>query len=90
MIVEKAVNMARMMNIPVLALVENMSFVRCPDCGKEIRLFGESRLDETAARFSIGHTARLAFDPELARLCDQGLIELNECGDLEPLLPLLN
>ena len=90
MIVEKAVNMAKTMNIPVLALVENMSFVRCPDCGKEIRLFGESRLEESANRLGIPHTARVAFDPELARLCDQGLIELHECVDLDPLLPLLD
>ncbi len=90
MIVEKSVNMAKTMNIPVLALVENMSFVRCPDCGKEIRLFGESRLEESANRLGIPHTARVAFDPELARLCDQGLIELHECVDLDPLLPLLD
>ncbi len=80
MIVEKAVNMAGMMNIPVLALVENMGFVRCPDCGRVIKPFGESRLEETAKRLSIKHTASLPIDPKLAAASDTGMIELFE-GD---------
>ncbi len=80
MIVEKAVNMAAMMNIPVLALVENMSYVDCPDCGRRILPFGESRLAETAARLGIPNTARLPIDPRLAAACDAGKVELFE-GD---------
>jgi Mrp family chromosome partitioning ATPase len=76
MIVEKAVNMADMMNIPVLALVENMSYVDCPDCGRRIKPFGESRLGETAARHGIANTAGLPIDPKLAAACDSGMIEL--------------
>ncbi|MDY3938795.1 MAG: Mrp/NBP35 family ATP-binding protein [Spirochaetia bacterium] len=75
MIVEKAVRMAEMMNIPVWGLVENMSSVVCPDCGKEIRIFGESRLEATAAKYAIGNTVSLPLDPQLAALCDAGKIE---------------
>ena len=90
MIVEKAVNMAAAMNIPVLGIVENMSYVKCPDCGKEIRIFGESHLEEVAERFGIEKTARIAFDPELAKLCDKGLIELHETSYIDPLLSLID
>ena len=76
MIVEKAVNMARMMNVPVLGLVENMGYVRCPDCGREISVFGESRIDELSQKHHIPHTARLPIDPKLAAACDTGMIEL--------------
>ena len=79
-VVEKAVNMARMMNIPIIGLVENMSYLTCPDCGKKISLFGESRLEEHAARYGIEKTARLPLDSDIASLCDKGLIELFE-GD---------
>lgn len=75
MIVEKAVRMAEMMNIPVWGLVENMSSVVCPDCGKEIAIFGESRLEATAAKYGIGNTVSLPLDPHLATLCDAGKIE---------------
>ena len=80
MIVDKAVKMADMMNIPVLALVENMSYFECPDCGKKHAIFGESHLQEIAARHGIGQTARLPINPEIARACDNGLVELFE-GD---------
>lgn len=80
MIVDKAVKMADMMNIPVLALVENMSYFECPDCGKKHAVFGESHLQEIAARHGIGQTARLPINPEIARACDNGLVELFE-GD---------
>lgn len=79
-IVEKAVNMAEMMNIPILGVVENMSYVTCPDCGKEIRVFGESHLDEVAARHGLAVLGRLPMDPALARVVDQGVVELFE-GD---------
>lgn len=76
MIVEKAINMARMMNIPVLALVENMSYIACPDCGKEIHMFGKSHMNEIAERHGIQTVARLPIDSKLAAACDAGMIEL--------------
>ena len=76
MIVGKAVKMARMMNIPILGLVENMSYALCPDCGKEIPLFGQSRLDEVAQLYGISAMDRLPIDPKLSALCDSGDIEL--------------
>lgn len=75
MIVEKAARMADMMHVPILALVENMSYAVCPDCGKEIRLFGESRGEETAKKYSIDTFDRLPMDPALSAACDQGRIE---------------
>ncbi|MBR2151702.1 MAG: Mrp/NBP35 family ATP-binding protein [Clostridia bacterium] len=75
MIVEKAVKMAGLMNIPVLALVENMSYITCPDCGKEIRVFGESHIDEIAKKYGIDTVAKLPIDPKLASACDKGNIE---------------
>ena len=86
MIVEKAVNMARMMNIPVLALVENMSYIACPDCGKRIYLFGESHIDGIADKHRIQTVIRLPVDPRLARACDTGMIELFEGSWLDSLL----
>ncbi len=78
MIVSKAAKMAQMMDIPVLALVENMSYVQCPDCGKRISVFGESRAEEIAKNFDIPCVARIPIDPELAALCDAGRIEANQ------------
>ena len=75
MIVEKAVKMAEMMNVPVLGLVENMSYFECPDCHKRHAIFGESHMDEIAARYGIANVAKLPIDPELAKLCDEGRIE---------------
>ena len=75
MIVRKAVNMASMMNIPVLGLVENMSYAICPDCGKKIELFGKSRIAQEAAELSLPVLAQLPFDPQAAALCDAGTIE---------------
>ncbi len=75
MIVEKAVKMAGMMDIPVLGLVENMSYVKCPECGEIIRPFGEGRLKKMALQYGIPYTAELPIDPELTSACDQGLIE---------------
>ncbi len=83
MVVEKAVNMAKMMNIPILGLVENMSYYTCPDCGKKLSVFGESHLDETAKRFGIKNVARIPIDPQLASQSDKGLIELFEGDYLE-------
>lgn len=75
MVVEKAVNMAKMMNIPILALVENMSYIKCPDCSKEIELFGTSHIAETAKKFNITVTDKLPIDLQIAKICDNGTIE---------------
>ena len=75
MIVTKAVKMANMMHIPVLGFVENYSYLRCPDCGKIINVFGQSHLDETAAALGIPVLARLPIDPEVAKAYDGGLME---------------
>lgn len=78
MIVSKAANMAAMMNIPVLGLVENLSYVKCPDCGKEIKVFGESHIEEIAKKFGYDLLARIPMDPKLSALVDRGMIELME------------
>ena len=76
MIVAKAANMAQMMNIPVYGLVENMSYVKCPDCGKEIKVFGESHIDKIAEEFGYDLLARIPMDPKLTALVDKGWIEM--------------
>ena len=78
MIVKKALNMAKLMNIPVIGLVENMSYVKCPDCGKELHVFGESRAEEVCAEYGIRLLGRVPLDPRLSSLCDKGIIELME------------
>lgn len=80
MIVEKAVKMAELMNIPVLGLVENYSYIECPDCGKKISVFGDSHIDEIAERHSLEVLGRLPIDPKLAAATDAGTVELFE-GD---------
>ncbi len=75
MIVAKAVKMANMMHVPVLGFVENYSYLECPDCGKRINVFGESRLDEVAEAFGLPVLARLPIDPSLAQSYDSGLME---------------
>lgn len=75
MIVEKAVNMAKQMNVPVLGLVENMSYVMCPDCGKQIRLYGEDGTQHLADKTGIPLLARLPLDPVLTALVDHGKVE---------------
>ena len=83
MIVSKAVEMAKMMNVPVLGLVENMSYVTCPDCGREIHVFGESHIDEVAAKYALPVLGKLPMEPKLAAACDRGAIELFEGGWLD-------
>ena len=78
MIVEKAVNMAKLMNIPILGIVENMSYVECPDCGKQIKVFGESHIEETAKALDLPVLGKIPMDPAVASCCDKGLIELFE------------
>ncbi|MCI5535045.1 MAG: Mrp/NBP35 family ATP-binding protein, partial [Clostridiales bacterium] len=80
MIVTKAVRMAEMMNIPVLGLVENMSYFECPDCGSKLPVFGESKVDEVAAEQGLDVLGKLPINPKLAAACDKGMIELYE-GD---------
>ncbi len=75
MIVAKAVNMADKMNIPVLGVVENMSYVECPDCGKKIEVFGKSKLDDVAGQYGLEVLGRLPIKAELAAACDAGTIE---------------
>ena len=80
MIVEKSIKMVDMLNIPVVGLVENMSYVQCPDCGKKIEVFGESHVNEIAKQYGIPHTAALPIDRKLAASADKGMIELTN-GD---------
>ena len=75
MIVAKAVKMAEMMNIPVLGIVENMSYFKCPNCGKEHAIFGESKVAAAAAEYGIAHYARLPIDPAIATMVDAGEVE---------------
>ena len=75
MIVAKAVKMAKMMSVPILGIVENMSFFECPDCGKRYYPFGESKLEETAKEYDLDILARLPIDPRNAQACDEGKIE---------------
>ena len=83
MIVEKAVNMASLMDVKLLGLVENYSYIVCPDCGKVIRPYGESKIDSLAASYNTEVLAKLPIDPSLASLCDKGVIELFEGDYLE-------
>ncbi len=85
MIVEKAIKMTEMMNIPTLGIVENMSYVQCPDCGKKIEVFGDSRVAGLAETYAIPHALRLPMDPKLSSGCDRGLIELFQGDWLDPL-----
>ena len=75
MVVEKAVRMAELMNIPVIGIIENMSYLECPDCGRKIYVFGEGRTEEVAGRHGIGKIVRLPIRTEIAELCDRGRIE---------------
>ncbi len=89
MIVEKAVKMANMMDIPVLAIVENMSSFKCPDCGKVHYLFGKSHIDEIAKKYGISVTSNIPIDPDIASKCDRGEIESCEAEWLEPIADML-
>ena len=90
MIVEKAVKMAGMMDIPVLAVVENMSGFRCPDCGKVHNIFGESHIDEIAEKYGIPVTAKIPMDPSVAAKCDAGDIEYCDEEWLKPVVEKLS
>ena len=86
MIVEKAVNMANMMNVPILGLVENMSYYKCDDCGKEHKIFGESHIDEIAKKYNINVVAKLPIKPEIASAADAGTIEKVDTSDLDNII----
>lgn len=75
MIVEKAVKMARAMNIPIIGIIENMSYIECPDCGKHIPVFGESHLEHIAASYSLPVLGKLPVDPAISKAVDEGCIE---------------
>ncbi len=83
MIVTKAVKMAQSMNIPILGIVENMSYVVCPDCGKAFQIYGESHVEEEAGKNGLKVLGRLPIDPKLAKSCDKGAMELFEGDWLE-------
>lgn len=89
MIVAKAVNMARMMKVPVLGFIENYSWYQCPDCGKKVELFGKSHLDDLAVEYGLPILARLPIDPEVAALVDQGRVEEARVQELEPAIQKL-
>ena len=76
MIVGKAVKMAELMNVPILGLVENMSYFKCPDCGKEHKIFGDSHIDEIAAQYGTRVLAKVPMDADLAKSVDTGTVEL--------------
>ena len=75
MVVQKAVKMAQMMHIPIVGLVENMSYVQCPDCGKKLYIFGEGKTEEAAREYGLPLLAKMPIDPQLAKLTDDGCIE---------------
>ncbi|MBR5284622.1 MAG: Mrp/NBP35 family ATP-binding protein [Clostridia bacterium] len=89
MIVEKAVNMAKLMEIPVLGLVENMSYLECPDCGKKMEIFGKSHVEETALAFGIPNTARMPIDPAVASIIDAGDADNLNCTALNSIMDAL-
>ena len=83
MIVEKAVKMADMMSIPLYGIVENMSFFKCLECGREHKIFGDSRIEEAANRFGAPVLAKLPIDPDFAKLSDEGKAELFVCPEID-------
>jgi len=89
MIVGKAVKMAKMMDIPIIGIVENMSYFICPDCNKEYPIFGESHIEEIAAKYDITTYAKLPINPKVAAACDKGMIELFEGDWLEKMADTL-
>ena len=89
MIVSKAVNMARMMNVPVYGFVENYSYFQCPDCGKQVEIFGKSNLGEIALEYSLPVLARLPIDPAIVALCDAGKMEQADVSGVMPAAELM-
>ena len=89
MIVAKAVRMAEMMDIPILGLVENMSYFRCPDNDKDYKIFGDSHIEEIAEKHNLKILAKLPIDPEISGACDSGTIELLEGNWMDPVAGIL-
>ncbi len=89
MIVSKAVKMAEMMKIPIIGLVENMSYFKCPDNGKDYQIFGESHIEEIADKHNLKVLAKLPIDPKISTACDKGMIELFDGNWLEPVAKIL-
>jgi Mrp family chromosome partitioning ATPase len=89
MVVSKAVRMAEMMNIPIIGLVENMSFFKCPDNGIEYKVFGDSHIDEIAEKHNLKVLAKLPIEPKISAACDQGMIELYDGDWLDPVAEIL-
>ena len=89
MIVEKAVKMAEEMNIPILGIIENMSYFECPDCGKRHAVFGESHIDEVAAKHGIPVLAKAPIDPRNAAAADAGTVEYLEADWIDPAVSLI-
>jgi Mrp family chromosome partitioning ATPase len=90
MIVRKAASMAQQLNIPIIGLIENMSYVQCPDCGRHIEAFGPSRADETARALGVPFLGQVPLDPELARRCDSGEIESYPVDVFAPIVTLVS
>lgn len=86
MVVEKAVNMAKMMNIPVLGIVENMSYFECPNCKEKHEIYGKSHVEEIAKKFGIKNIAKIPINPEVANLCDKGEIEKLDVSYLDKII----
>ena len=89
MIVKKALGMARLMKVPVLGIVENMSYVKCPHCGEEIKIFGESHTEEAAKKFDLPVIARIPIDPNVTAACDSGKAEYLEVPYMDGLAKVL-
>jgi Mrp family chromosome partitioning ATPase len=89
MIVEKAVAMAKLMKMPILGIVENMSYVKCPNCGEKINVFGESHIEEVAAKEGLRVIGRVPIDPALAKAADEGTIEYADTSFLDGIMDVL-
>ena len=89
MIVAKAVKMAEMMNIPVLGIVENMSYFQCPDCGEKHSVFGDSKVEQVAEEFGIKHFVKLPIDPVVATMVDAGEVESVSGEDIAPMVDVI-
>lgn len=89
MIVEKAVNMANTMNMKIAGIIENMSYIECPDCKKKINMFGESNIDEIASNYGMSVLAKLPLDPQIAKYCDDGNIESANIDNITDIMNVL-
>ncbi len=90
MIVEKAINMAKMMNVKVVGVVENMSYFKCDNCQKEHKIFGESGIDELAAKFAVNKVVKLPFEPKVREAVDNGTIEFTDSEAIDKLATLID